>query len=158
MTNHEREQVLKMIADGRISAEEGLKLMNVLDQDVPEDAAPPASAHPASPQGNPKHEYSRMEVDPRIEKVKSIVQRLWQIPLWIGVGILILSALGMAALGEAGKMNFWFFFLILPLLPAWVSSLSLSVPARHVGFSSMSSKNPAKNHSASSSVSLFPSN
>ena len=129
MTDNEREQVLKMIADGKISAEEGLKLMNVLDQDFPEDDAQIASTHPSSHQDKPNHEFSHMDVDPRIEKVKSVVQRLWQIPLWIGVGILILSALGMAALGEAGKLNFWFFFLILPLLFG-VGIIALAVGSR----------------------------
>jgi hypothetical protein len=129
MTKNEREQVLKMIADGKISAEEGLKLLNVLDQDSPEDIAPPASPRPSASQGNSEREFSRMDVDPRIERVKSTVQRLWQIPLWIGIGVLILSALGMAALGEAGKLNFWFFFLILPLLTG-VGIIALSVGSR----------------------------
>ncbi len=129
MTDNEREQVLKMIADGRISAEEGLKLMKVLDQDSPEDSATPATPDQSAARGQVRPEFSHMDLDPRIEKVKSVVQRLWQIPLWIGVGILILSALGMAALGEAGKLNFWFFFLILPLLMG-VGIIALAVGSR----------------------------
>lgn len=129
MTDNEREQVLKMIADGKISAEEGLKLMNALDQDSPEDALPVAPARPVSSNAGPVPEYSHMDVDPRIQRVKSVVQRLWQIPLWIGIGIIMLSALGMAALGEAGKLNFWFFFLILPLLIG-VGIIALAVGSR----------------------------
>lgn len=114
MTDNEREQVLKMIADGKISPEEGLKLMQVLDQDTPEDI-PVQPAVSDSPDTQ-SQERIPMDEDPKIARIKSIAQRFWQIPLWIGVGILILSALGMAALGEAGNFNFWFYFLILPLL------------------------------------------
>ncbi len=37
MTDEEREQVLKMIESGKISAEDGLKLMRTLDQSRPDD-------------------------------------------------------------------------------------------------------------------------
>lgn len=116
MTDNEREQILKMIADGKISPEEGLKLMQVLDQDIPEDIATVSPASSTTASDEQRAEPSNMDLDPKIARIKSIAQRFWQIPLWIGVGILILSALGMAALGEAGKFNFWFFFLIFPLL------------------------------------------
>jgi hypothetical protein len=44
MTDSEREQILKMIEDGKISPEDGLKLMQVLDQDAPEDGNPAPEA------------------------------------------------------------------------------------------------------------------
>ena len=40
MTDQERNQVLKMIEDGKISPEEGLRLMQALDQVPAEDAVP----------------------------------------------------------------------------------------------------------------------
>ncbi len=116
MTDNEREQILKMIADGKVSPEEGLKLMQVLDADMPEDAVPPAAEKTASPADEPHREASGMDYDPRIVQIKSMVRRFWQVPLWIGLGILLLSALGMYALVAAGNMNFWFFCLIAPLL------------------------------------------
>lgn len=116
MTDNEREQILKMIADGKISPEEGLKLMHVLDADTPEDAVPPAAEKTVSAEDEPRREASGMDYDPRINQIKSMVHRFWQVPLWIGLGILLLSALGMYALVAAGNMNFWFFCLIAPLL------------------------------------------
>ncbi len=56
------------------------------------------------------------ENDPRIDRVKSTVQRLWQIPLWIGVFITVMSAWGMYMLVRAADLNFWFYFLSIPLL------------------------------------------
>jgi hypothetical protein len=118
MTDNEREQVLKMIADGKISPEEGLKLMHVLDQDSPEDADPPPPLEPqVDPSSGEQHrEPSGMDMDPRISRIKSIASRFWQVPLWIGIGILFLSAAGMYGLIQAGHMNFWFYCLIMPLL------------------------------------------
>ncbi len=40
MTDQERNQVLKMIADGKITPEEGLQLMQALDQDDPAEESP----------------------------------------------------------------------------------------------------------------------
>jgi len=126
MTDQEREQVLKMIENGKISPEDGLKLMRTLDQSPAEDeltAGPTETGAGSGPEAaaekngaSAKAEKSSFETDPRIEHVKSTVRRLWQIPLWIGVLITILSAWGMYALVQAAHINFWFFCLIFPLL------------------------------------------
>jgi hypothetical protein len=126
MTDQEREQVLKMIENGTISPEDGLKLMQTLAQNLAEDdatgrlreteggSAPTAAAEINVNDAQP--EDSRFESDPRISRVKSAVRRLWQIPLWIGVLITILSAWGMYSLVQAAKLNFWFYCLSAPLL------------------------------------------
>jgi hypothetical protein len=126
MTDQEREQVLKMIENGTISPEDGLKLMQTLDQSPPEDEvlALPSTANSgpapdqAAKEGSNKgpDEKSSFDKDPRIDKVKSTVRRLWQIPLWIGVLITILSAWGMFSLVQAARLNFWFYCLSAPLL------------------------------------------
>jgi hypothetical protein len=116
MTDNEREQILKMIADGKISPEEGLRLMHILDEDAPEDGNPVPAAAASTGSGEQRSEPSGMETDPKIARIKSIASRFWQVPLWIGVGILVLSALGMYALIQAGQMNFWFYCLVAPLL------------------------------------------
>jgi hypothetical protein len=117
MIDQERNQVLKMIADSKITPEEGLQLMQALDQE--RSGENPASA-PQVPAGEPlveaKAEKPGPEADPRIEHIKSTVRRLWQIPLWIGIAITVLSALGMYFVMEASGMNFWFYFLLLLLL------------------------------------------
>ncbi len=126
MTDQEREQVLKMIENGTISPEDGLKLMRTLAQSPAEDEAttgPTETEAGSAPRaaaeinGNDAQtEESRFETDPRIARVKSAVRRLWQIPLWIGVLITVLSAWGMYSLVQAAKLNFWFYFLSAPLL------------------------------------------
>lgn len=115
MTEKEREQILKMIEGGKISAEEGLKLMQVLDKDAPEDVQPEPSVVD-TPSTEYKAEPSGMDADPKIARIKSIASRFWQVPLWIGVAIIVLSAAGMYALIQAGHMNFWFYCLVGPLL------------------------------------------
>jgi hypothetical protein len=114
MTDQERNAVLKMIADGKITPEEGLKLIQALDNPPEDQAVAPQAAVEVMP-GAEQSERSNFAADPRIEKVKATVRRLWQIPLWIGIVTTILSALGMYRLVEAGKMNFWFYFLLFPL-------------------------------------------
>jgi hypothetical protein len=122
MTDQERSQVLKMIEEGRVTPEEGLRLMQVLDQSPADDAGPaPDDAAPDSTPAGESGEASQnktsgFEVDPRIENIKSTVRRFWQIPLWIGIAITVLSALGMYAVMRGPGMNFWFYFLLLPVL------------------------------------------
>ena len=119
MTDQERNQVLKMIEDGKISPEEGLRLMQALDQSPAEEVVEVlqvSASETPGPDAQPKSERSGLEVDPRIAQVKSTAQRLWQIPLWIGIGITVLSAMGMYFILRGPGMNFWFFFMVLPLL------------------------------------------
>lgn len=118
MTEQERNQILKMIADGKISAEEGLSLMKALEEAEAPESEPSNEEQP--PEGEEdgrawRAERSGIEADPRIARVKSNARRLWQIPLWIGVAVVLLSAWGMYALLQGPGMNFWFFCLILPL-------------------------------------------
>lgn len=117
MTDQERNQVLKMIDTGKISPEEGLKLMQALDQNPAEEALPlpEAASKPGEPEPMPEPQPS-MADDPRLENLKSTVRRLWQIPLWIGIAVIIASALGMFAILQGPGLNFWFYFLLLPLL------------------------------------------
>jgi hypothetical protein len=126
MTDQEREQVLKMIENGNISPEDGLKLMQTLDQTPVDDEVPAGPTETGAGSGpkaaakkngaEAQAEKSSFEKDPRIDQVKSTVRRLWQIPLWIGVLITILSAWGMYTLVQAARLNFWFFFLTAVLL------------------------------------------
>jgi hypothetical protein len=126
MTEQEREQVLKMIENGTISPEDGLKLMHTLDQIASDDDVL-AAAKKISDGDEPdialkqestetNQEKSSFETDPRIERVKTTVRALWQIPLWIGVGITILSAWGIYMKVQAANLNFWFYCLTAPLL------------------------------------------
>ncbi len=117
MTDQERSQVLKMIEDGKITPEQGLHLMQALEQREP-DEAPSLSSGVSATEGSdrePKAKKPALDVDPRIERLKSTVRSLWQIPLWIGILVTVLSALGMFAVIRGPGMNIWFYFLLLPL-------------------------------------------
>jgi hypothetical protein len=117
MTDQERNQVLKMIEENKISPEEGLRLMQALEQIPGENQSSVAEAGAGEKSASEAQvEESGLEADPRIEKIKSTVRHLWQIPLWIGIGITVLSAAGMYFILRGPGMNFWFYFMILPLL------------------------------------------
>lgn len=166
MTDQERNQVLKMIEAGKVSPEEGLKLLQALEQSPAEDEQVPRIDQSVRDQQQAQQdqewaevdqqqaqqdqlqarqdqleakqdqlqgqqqleqvgrfsqagqvmEKSNMEFDPRIASIKATVQRLWQIPLWIGIGITILSAVGMFLILRGPGLNFWFYFMILPIL------------------------------------------
>jgi hypothetical protein len=137
MTDQEREQVLKMIENGKITPEDGLKLMRTLDQSPVEDegaAEPKEMGEPSNPEDNTdtkeKAERPGFGKDPRIEAVKSTVQRLWQIPLWIGIAITILGAWGMYTLVQASRLNFWFYCFNTPLLLLGVLVIVAAIGSR----------------------------
>ena len=113
MIDSERNQVLKMIVDGKITPEEGLTLMQALDQNPAEGESTIGEAE-AGPTSGPAA-VSKLEADSRIAHAKSTARRLLQIPLWIGIGSTVLSALGMYGVMRGPGMNFWFYFLMLPL-------------------------------------------
>jgi hypothetical protein len=122
-----------MIEDGKITPEEGLTLMQALDQN-PAEALPPASPENETPRVETRLEASGLAADPRIENLKSTVRRLWQIPLWIGITVTVLSALGMYAVMRGPGLNFWFYFLLLPLFlgVALVAAAVGSIHARWI--------------------------
>jgi hypothetical protein len=129
MTDQERNQVLKMIEDGKITPEEGLHLMQALDQ-APAENQPAPEATAADESGETAQaKKPGIEIDSRIESMKSTVRRFWQVPLWIGIGITFLSALGMYVVMRGPGMNFWFYFLLLPLLLG-VVVITLAVGSR----------------------------
>ena len=118
MTDQERNQVLKMIEEGKITPEQGLTLMQALEQNEPEGESASLPAVPAvePSQSIPPSQAPDPTPDPHIERLKATARRLWQIPLWAGILITVASALGMYAIMRGPGTNFWFYFLLLPLL------------------------------------------
>ena len=129
----ERLQILDMIQNGVITAEEGSRLLRALDQ-VPleEDAAPvleaeaapttlpgssdddPASAafadrFPESEAANPvevltDHPYAGRQVPFDVEKWR----RWWLYPMWVGIAVTVLGGLLMYLALQASGVGFWF--------------------------------------------------
>ncbi|MBU2611491.1 MAG: hypothetical protein KJ606_11210 [Chloroflexi bacterium] len=139
MTDQERNQILKMIEDGKITPEEGLRLMQTLEQNPAEDEtqaaeaeAGPASRPEAGAEKSAKEaaEGSSLEADPKIARIKDIVRRLWLIPLALGVGVTILGGWIMYANMHPASISGWFYCLGLPVLLLGVAVIAAAVGAR----------------------------
>jgi SHOCT-like domain len=114
MSAEERQKILKMVEDGKISADEAMKLMKALDESSVEMEV--VGAAPASSSGPEVASDSKKPKAPEFEEVSRRARRLWQIPLWIGVLITVLSAYWMYVLVSTSNYGFWFYFAWLPLL------------------------------------------
>jgi len=123
MTEQERNQVWKMIENGKITPEEGLNLMQALDRNPVEEetvAEEPEVGLGSGPAAEGEKSEAQAanpdpEADARFAGVQSAIRRFWQIPLWIGIAITVFSAVGMYAIMRGPGANFWFYFLMLPL-------------------------------------------
>lgn len=117
MTDQERAQVLKMIEEGKITPQEGLRLMQTLEETHAEDEIQVVEPETGEKSGREAQaEWSALDADPRIAGVKSAARRLWQIPLWIGISLTVLSAAGMYWIMQGPGTNLWLYCLTLPLL------------------------------------------
>ncbi len=126
MTDNERQEVLKMVEDGKISAEEGLKLMQALDEDsVAQEEEIVQTVSGGQSETGAK---SGPEFDHKINRFR----RLWMIPLWIGVIVTVASAYWMYASVQSSGLGFWFYCSWLPFL--------LGVAAIALGFDSRTSR------------------
>lgn len=144
-----RMHILQMIEDGKISAAEGLRLLNAMSgksSEAPVEAeatnstgepeviaSEPAQAESAST-GEVGHTAKPSAAhDPQIQ----YWQQWWMIPMYIGVGITIVGALLMYWAIEASGIGFWFLCSWLPFLlglvitvMAWASRTSRWVHVR----------------------------
>ncbi len=126
---NERIQILEMIESGVITASEGARLLQALDEDRLEETFEFGSEFPASGvepnSGRPSvsvddmHESESISgevlgsvFEPEISKWK----RWWMIPLWIGVGITIISSLLVFGAYQSTGFSFWFVCSWLPFL------------------------------------------
>jgi hypothetical protein len=108
MSSEERRKILQMVEEGRISAEQAASLMRALEDD--EDSAQVEVLET----GSGSHEESRDL--PEFEEVKARAYNFAMIPLWVGIFITVLSAWGIYGVQRSAGLNFWFFFLMIPLL------------------------------------------
>ena len=126
MTDDERQQVLKMIRDGKITAEEGLKLIQALDADVSaqETDIIETAAHDRTQTGT----NNSPEFDRKINRFR----RLWLVPLSVGILITVASAYWMYSAVQGPGLGFWFYCSWLPFL--------LGIAAIALGFDSRTSR------------------
>lgn len=110
MSSEERRKILQMVQEGKISAEQASSLMRALDTDAdPSDPDVEVIETGASSGGE-------RVAAPEFEEVKARARRFAMIPLWVGVFLTIFSAWGMYSIQQNAGVNFWFFFLLIPLL------------------------------------------
>lgn len=108
MSSEEQRRILKMVEDGKISADEALTLIRALEQDSPEAEMEIVEAAPV-----PRSETTDV---PEFEEVKQRARRFAMIPLWIGVGGTVLSAGLMDWAMQSSGFGFWFYCLTFPFL------------------------------------------
>ena len=113
MTDSERQQILKMIDEGKITAEEGLKLMQAIGEDDldDEEAIEPVETVPGG-----EAEGEKRGQDPYFARRINRFRNLWAIPLWIGVALTLASAYWMFSSLDASGFGFWFYCSWLPFL------------------------------------------
>jgi hypothetical protein len=123
---NERIQILEMVENGVITAGEGARLLQALDDDDRleemqtasdesytgfanggDDTLPPGNSNETTPVSG---EVVENIFEPEIERWR----RWWMIPLWIGVGITIFSSILLFWVYETSGFNFWFGCLWLP--------------------------------------------
>ncbi len=106
--SEEKKQILKMVEDGKISAEEAMELLKAVSLDNVEDEVDDFEAE-ASPGSAP-------DPNENLEAIANKARRFWNIPLWIGVGFTVLGGLWMFWSMQASGFGFWFYCAWLPFL------------------------------------------
>lgn len=106
--SEEKKQILKMVEDGKITAEEAMELIRAVEQDVAEEEADAFEAE----SGQTSAFESEEERDETIERIK----RYGNIPLWGGVILVVISGLWMFWAIQASGFGFWFYCAWFPFL------------------------------------------
>lgn len=108
MSSDEQKQILKMVEDGKISAEEAMTLIKALEESPVEDEVEVIEMEASAGQGR--------SAGLEFEEVKARAQKFAMVPLWIGVAFTVLGAYWMYALVQNANYGFWFFCAWFPLL------------------------------------------
>jgi hypothetical protein len=108
MSSEERKQILKMLEEGKISAEEAAKLMRTLEEDDAE-----AEVEVIEPRAGAG--FERPDA-PEFEEIKARARRFALIPLWAGILVTVFSAWIIYSIQQSAGTNFWFYCMILPLM------------------------------------------
>jgi len=123
-SSQEQKQILKMVEDGKINAQEALKLIQALKSPAVKGEIIPADVSPFGSGSGPA------EPDPHdFEDIAGNARRLWEIFMWIGVSVVVLSAYWLYTLVVASNYGFWFYCALVPFLFS-VSLLALFTSGR----------------------------
>lgn len=148
VTSEERQKILQMISAGKITADEGTRLLAALsgsplpdrplppeqpqtappaDQSTPTDRAEETAAHEQSAQQEqaPTPESEVIDPPPPIDVKMPDTRHWWQVPFWIGTAILIAGAFIVAGALSSGAAC----FVLLCGLPLLFVGLTLIIVA-----------------------------
>jgi len=108
MSSDEQKQILKMVEDGKISAEEAMQLIRALG----EAESAEAGTEILETLAGPGVERS----GPEFDEVRARARRFASIPLWTGVFVTLLSSYWLFALVQKSNYGFWFACAWFPML------------------------------------------
>jgi len=115
MSSDEQKQILKMVEDGKISADEAMQLIKALEEDVEAEVEviePEAGTGSDFDADGDVHQSSGQE----FEEVKARARRFAAIPLGIGVVFTVLASYWLFVLVQNANYGFWFACAWFPLL------------------------------------------
>jgi len=122
MSDEERSRILKMVEDGKITAEEAMTLIRALEENPSEAGMEVIEAAPgAASEGSDSSAF---------EEVAARARRFAFIPLWIGVGMTVVFAGLMYWAIQSSGFSFWFYCLTFPFLLG-VLIIALSAGGRY---------------------------
>ena len=114
MSSEERQRILKMVEEGKITADDAMTLFRALE----ENSGPAIEVFQPEPAlGGEGGDFASQPVDaPEFEEVKERARKFAMIPLWIGVALTVLFAGLMYWSLESSGFGFWFYCLTFPFL------------------------------------------
>ena len=108
MSEEEKKEILKMVEEGKINAEEAIELLKAIEADAANEESEAFSTESSE-------NYERYE-DLNLNAIADKVRGFWRIPLWIGIGITTLGGLWMLGAMQAAGFGFWFYCAWIPFL------------------------------------------
>jgi hypothetical protein len=115
MTDEERNQILKMIEGGKITAEEGLSLIHTLDE-VPENEITTGSQDEKPMPSIEVINTPKVLSDQTVDKYKNFVNQFWRVVLGVGITFTVLSAVGVYWILQSQGLSAWLILVALPLI------------------------------------------
>jgi hypothetical protein len=115
---NERIQILEMIENGVITADEGARLLQAFDDDdrLEETRNEYSASTSEAAFGDEPDPMEEVVLDPEYQPDFERWKRYWVIPLWIGVGFTIIGSLVMLWIYQSTGFSFWFACSWLPFL------------------------------------------
>jgi hypothetical protein len=116
MSQDEREQILKMVSEGKITADEALKLMQALDEPPVDETVDVITIPPSGNETSEENAQPAPKPDPEFTAKINRFRRLWLIPLTAGILLTVLGAWWMYTAMLNSGFGFWFLCAWFPFL------------------------------------------